>query len=158
LPSSLLYSFLFAQRAAIAGAVGAAITRITVPAVVTRRLDEPGRDDDDRRLGDRRDLITVDDFQRRAVDRQHCMLAVDIVRGDLVAGLGLGPTDEHRLAARPPGLAAVVVFLVRGRLVQLAVLRRAGDAGRCAPSGGQLRSRIVLVVWHDTYGKRNAHG
>ena len=150
LASSLSYSRLFAQRPANAGAVAAAITRITVPADVMRRLDEPGGTITTAGSSTDVDSPVVRHLQRGTVDHQHRVLAVDVVGRDLVAGLAsvqpisIAWLRVHHVAA------AVVVLLVGGRRVQFAVLRRAGDAGRRAPCGGQLRSRIVLVVGHDS--------
>ena len=42
-------------------------------------------------------------------------------------------------------------FSVGTHLVEFAVLRRAWNAGSRVPCGGQLRSRIVLVVGHSSY-------
>ena len=115
--------------------------------------DVVGFPDDDCRLVHRDDLVVVVHLQGSPVEHEHSVLTIDVVGRQLIALLGLRRADDHRLAARPPGCTAVGVLLVGTNLVQLAVLRRAWNTRRRAPCSGQLRSRVVLVVWHDFYDR-----
>ena len=109
------------------------------------------RHDDDGWLVDRGDLAIVTHLQRGAVEHQHAVLARDVVVTSSSPGCAsVQPMSIAWLRVHHV-LLPLSCFSSGPRLVQFAVLRRARDAGWRVPCGGQLRSRIVLVVGHGPY-------